>query len=112
MKKLTFGSVLMLMVMAMSTMLACGDDDSDSKKVDGVNVINGKKIVELSITNIQPYYTIYEVIWDTPIATYKIEYDSEGRLKKILNKNIDIKEGNDGKKTFILYRQIYRNCIY
>lgn len=88
----------MLMVMAMSTMLACGDDDSDSKKVDGVNVINGKKIVELSITNIQPYYTIYEVIWDTPIATYKIEYDSEGRLKKILNKNIDIKEGNDGKK--------------
>lgn len=75
----------MLMIMALPMMVACGDDDSDSKNVGGVNVITGKKIVELSLTGVPSYYGGG---WNSHI-TYIIEYDSEGRLKKIASKEID-----------------------
>lgn len=97
MKKLKFWSVLMLMVMALSTMVACGDDDNDSKKVDGVNVITRKKIVELSLTGVPTYYGGG---WNGSI-TYKIEYDSEGRLMKIVCKNIDYTGNNTSNYTEI-----------
>ena len=65
---------LMLCLTMLQLIVACGDDDNNevNSKVDGVNVPKGKRLVELEVyTNFIP-------------DVYKIKYDSEGRLSKVL----------------------------
>lgn len=77
MEKLKFWSILMLVVMTMPVMVSCGGDDDNSGSgaiVDGVNVINGKKLVGLEIDADNS---------SSPINV-RIDYDSKGRMSKIL----------------------------
>jgi hypothetical protein len=87
MKKRSFLSKLMLMLMTLSLIVACGgNDDNESKTVDGVNVYGGKKIIEMNI------WTDYS---DIPYS-YKIEYDAKGRLTTVLSKDMERRRGDDG----------------
>ncbi len=66
----------MLLVLISPVLVACGDDDDVPSKADGVNVYGGKKLIQMDL-------------WpeDSNIPnSFKIEYDSKGRLSKILNK--------------------------
>lgn len=66
----------MLAVMALYTIVACGEDgekNESTKKVDGVNVVIGKKLMELKVMDNS----------NSVRAHYKVEYDSKGRLSKI-----------------------------
>lgn len=65
---------LMLCFTMLQLIVACGDDDNNeaNSKVEGVNVPKGKRLAEVEV------YTKY-----LP-DVYKIKYDSEGRLSKIL----------------------------
>lgn len=58
-------------------LMACGDDENGSgQKADGINVSTGKKITELSIFNND----------DKDLGVFNVEYDSKGRLSKIIYK--------------------------
>jgi len=72
----------MLIFAFISVLVACSSDEGNElyKLVDGVNVTTGKKIVQLTINHKVPIYDR-----DT-IITYnvKINYDSKGRLSRII----------------------------
>ena len=76
---------------------SCGDDDDDNgtAKTDvGVNVVKGRKLIELNI--------------DSAIV-FKVQYDSKGRMDKILrNRNsLDrVKEKDSIKEEFIVIMEI------
>ena len=76
-KQMFIWSMMVIALMTLSMMLACGgDDDRESSQiVDGVNINGGKKITYLYI-NISPEYDYgYE---------FNIQYDLKGRLSKVL----------------------------
>lgn len=76
MKKIKLLSMMMLFVMVLPMMVACGDDNGDepSNKNDDVNVVNGKKLVELTCS--------FEDKDFLPLV-FKIDYDDKGRLSSI-----------------------------
>lgn len=81
MKQLKLWSILMLTMMTMPIMVACGGDDEEDDNgsgviIDGVNVINGKKLVGLEIYSDEDPSSLS--------LNVKIEYDSKGRMSKIL----------------------------
>jgi len=81
MKRLRILIFGMITAMAMSLVVACGgDDESSSRKiVDGVNVPTGKKLVELRLA--------YENNSREEVPdVYTVEYDSKGRLSKVMHK--------------------------
>lgn len=94
MKKSKLLSMMMLVIIVLPIMIACSNDDSKgtSKKSGGVNVINGKKVVELSFFpgNNRHLPDIY-----------KIDYDSKGRLSKISYEKILKDEYNSEKKEWV-----------
>lgn len=80
MKKLKILSMMMLLVMMLPFMVACGGDDDSkgSRIVDGVNVNNEKKLTRLEIqpqtsSNTTDYSYILRVL-----------YDSKGRLSNVV----------------------------
>ncbi len=75
---------------------SCGGDDPEngsSQNVDCVNVTTGKRLSELRLE--------YENMNKLPLI-YKAEYDSKGRINKILFKEIDSKYDKE-KKEYISY---------
>ena len=88
MKKLTFilslnkqtniiASILLLMTLSF---FSCGGDDDggNSKVVDGVNVNTGRKLVRLDIKDPDNLENVYKL---------KIDYDTKGRLSKVILTN-------------------------
>lgn len=79
MKSSKIWSMMMLMVIALTMMVSCGGEnetDGGDKNIDGVNVVSGKRMTELNL---------YESKDDSePSSVYKMEYDSKGRLTKLL----------------------------
>ena len=74
MKRVLYLSMKVLLLMMLPMMVACGDDnDNGSGKIDGVNVTNGKRLIQIG---------------DNP-AGLKIEYDTKGRINRILANEID-----------------------
>ena len=73
----------MLVVMTMPVIVSCGGDDEEDNGtgviIDGVNVINGKKLVGLEYYNDENS--------SLPL-NFKIDYDSKGRMSKILSEQI------------------------
>lgn len=75
MKRVLYLSMKMLLLMMLPMMVACGgdDDNGSGKKVDGVNVTNGKRIKE-----------VYYHYNNTKNLAFKVEYDTKGRITSIL----------------------------
>ena len=78
----------------MTLLVSCGDDDNnngETRNIDGVNVITGKKWVELTISsddnNKLPY-------------VFNIKYDSKGRLSEIWGKEIAKNNNGDRKEYY------------
>ncbi len=92
MKKVAKWSILMLAVVMISVCSSCGgsDDGQDTQKVDGVNVITGKKLVYLNIEVVK-LENNYNGL-SSGNYNLKMEYDSKGRLSKVLQ----IKHFGDG----------------
>lgn len=66
-------------------LVACGGDDGSSNSgsiVDGVNVLSGKKLVELKITVFDENSPSYE-------RSLRIKYDSKGRMIKVLGEAME-----------------------
>lgn len=78
MKTLKIWSMMMLVVMALPMMVACGGDDSNEGEsmIDGVNVTNGRKLLEMELE----YSNSFE---SNRSGKYKIGYDSKGRMDKV-----------------------------
>ncbi len=88
-KRLSILNLMLGMLLCVAFLTACGGDDVDGSTqiVDGVNVNNGKKITNLTISQDYPEYNAkVEYL-------FKIEYDSKGRLSRIL---CTAKEYNNG----------------
>ncbi len=79
MKNLKILSEMMLTTVIAFTMMACSGDDEKKSSTEGVNVISGKKLVELKVSDSQN---------DHP-STYKVLYDSKGRIRSILQERWD-----------------------
>ena len=86
-KTAKFWNILMFVVMMMLVMVSCGGNNDDSNSgstpnvVDGPTIWSGKRIVGLNFTvEESPYGTLQP-------TEIKCEYDSKGRLSKILMKN-------------------------
>lgn len=97
MKQLKLWSILMLTVMTMPVMVSCGGDEEDDDNgsgvnIDGVNVINGKKLVGLEI---------YDEEKSSLPMNFKIEYDSKGRMSKILVEQIAYDYENNTYKPYL-----------
>lgn len=73
-------SFLLYVLLALPLLVACGDSDDNGKTkiIDGTNVSQGKKLVELYL-NPDSIYSF--------IDHYKVEYDTKGRLSKLLKEN-------------------------
>lgn len=74
-----------LLLMSLCFVSCGGDDDgSNSKVVDGVNVNTGRKLVRLDIHEPinNSYYGLDEVVYKL-----RIDYDSKGRLSKVILTN-------------------------
>jgi len=78
--KNNFESFLLYVLLALPLLVACGDSDDNGKTkiIDGTNVSQGKKLVELYLNPDNIY---------SSIRHYKVEYDSKGRLSKLLKGN-------------------------
>lgn len=70
-------TVLSIVVIGVSC-ISCGSDDKEIKNVDGVSVVNGKKLVELNIAIDEYNYK------------FKVDYDKSGRMTRITIDNIEI----------------------
>lgn len=82
MKQLKVFCILMLTVIMLPLVMACSDSDEkkESSIVDGVNVVNGKKLIELLMYDEDNYYLYPNA------CSYKLEYDTKGRINKLLIK--------------------------
>lgn len=84
MKKSKFLSILMLILMTIPSMVACGGDDDDNggqKNAEGVIVSNGKKLSGLDLQFFEKYKGLY-------VYRLRIDYDTKGRLSKVLLTNM------------------------
>ena len=96
MKRTRIWSVIFMTMMSLLMIVACGGDDSEngsSKNVEGVNVTTGKRLSEFRLED--------ENKNNLPLI-YKAEYDSKGRISKILFKKIE-SEYDKEKKEYIPY---------
>ena len=84
----------LFVVMALSLLMACGDseENGNTKNVDGVNVTKGKKIVELSFIERE-----YGRIVPNHI---KVDYDSNGRLSRIMTEQFNYIISDNGNETY------------
>ena len=72
-------AVVMVTILSGGFVSCGGDDDGGSSKVvDGVNVNNGKKLVQLIVQVPSEYNS------KTNTYTFKISYDKKGRLSKVI----------------------------
>lgn len=88
-------SIIFLTMMSLPMIVACGGDDNEngsSKNVDGVNVTTGKRLSELRFEYGDEYGNVA-----LPLV-YKAEYDSKGRINKILFKDIEYKYDKEKKE--------------
>ncbi len=90
--KKTFRLVVLLPVVTLGIGLsACGDDDSNGSPnnnvVDGVSVVTGKKIKEIKILD---YIRGKSTSVNNINTTFKIDYDSKGRLSKVIRSDVSI----------------------
>lgn len=89
-----YASIFSLFAILCLGLSSCGNDDDDEKNnqgestiVDGVNVVKGRKLVEMAIT----YPRVNWGHVDTTIVDtmfFKIKYDSKGRMNKIFRNNL------------------------
>ncbi len=92
MGKTKIWSVLTLLIICVFTLLSCGGDDkSDTEVIDGVNVVNGKKLTSMTVDGFSYIY-----IPEGSSNTINVNYDAKGRLSNIIiyfsvvNKNKEI----------------------
>ncbi|MBP3800267.1 MAG: hypothetical protein ILA19_04740 [Bacilli bacterium] len=97
---------MMLIVMALPLMVACGGDDdssgTQSSIVDGVNISKARKLTSLTYT--------YKDTYSDYICTdnYQPNYDSKGRLESItMNSKQYLKEKLSGNRTAYALRINY-----
>lgn len=84
MKHYNLGIVIMIIAISMPLVVACSSNDEKdaSKIVEGINLTTGKKIVEIQVANQIEYNRKLPEV-------YKVEYDSKGRLSRVLYQEQD-----------------------
>ena len=97
MRKSSIWSIFAIALISLPLIVACSSDDDSNgggKKVDGVNVTTGRKLLELEISCDNRYYSFYS-------GKYKIEYDPNGRLNRVLYTNYNYKYDDNGEIQFL-----------
>lgn len=91
MRSIRIWRVIFMTMMTLAMIVACGGDGDDNENgsnqnVDGVNITTGKRLSELRLE--------YDESGIIPLI-YKVEYDSKGRINKILFKKIEYNYDNE-----------------
>ena len=126
-------NLCVILAILMSTILSvcfvsCGGDDdgggsgNQSTLVDGVNVINGKKLMKISVEGTYDYISgsYSQTIKQYGIHKYDfdVEYDSKGRLSKVKGKYTEYEEAPeieilniDYSRKFIVFTDVYGSSL-
>ena len=96
---------MMLLLMALCLMVACGDNSDDNgtnRNVDGVSVSTGKKLVKMQFSQDEQ---------DIKPMNCKIEYDSKGRLSKILFEDYEYGYDDNSNNYYFNFTGTYSSFV-